>query len=70
MPTKKIRFIGIGGISVRDQLRLEPELLKKKYRVNIKLPNGKVRYLFLDNPHTAELYVKLIGAKILKITKL
>lgn len=58
------------GMSVRDQWRLDPELRKKKYQVDIKLPTGKVRYLYLNDPRVAELYVKIIGAKILKIREL
>lgn len=69
MSTKRIRIF-TGGIFVSDHWRIESELHKKKYQVDIKLPNGNVRYLYLDNPDTAELYVKLIHAKILKITKL
>lgn len=69
MYPKKIRFFA-GGISVRDELRIEPKLRKKKYQVNIKLVNGKVRYLYLNNAVTAEIYVQIIHAKILKIITL
>ena len=69
MYPKKIRFFA-DGISVRDELTLEPKLREKKYQVNIKLVNGKVRYLYLNNPVTAEIYVHIIDAKILKIITL
>ena len=68
--SKKYDTLDSDGISVRDLLSLEPELLKKKYQVNIILNNGQVRYLYLDNQITAELYVEIIGAKILKIIPL
>lgn len=70
MPPKEFKSLDSGGIFVRDQLSLEPKLRKKKYQVNIKLRNGRVRYLYLNNPDIAELYVKVIRAKILKIIKL
>lgn len=68
--SKKYDTLDSDGISVRDLLSLEPELLKKKYQVNIILNNGQVRYLYLDNQIIAELYVEIIDAKILKITPL
>lgn len=55
------------GISVRDVLSLEPELLKKKYKVIIELKFGRIRYLYLNDSNLAEYYVKIIGAKILKV---
>jgi len=70
MTPKEFRALDAGGIHVRDKWRLEPELRKKKYQVNIKLRNGRMRYLYLNNPDVAELYVKVIRAKILKIIKL
>ena len=70
MTTKKIPGLVGTGISVRDQYSLEPELCKKKYQVNIKLSTGKVRYLYLNDPNVAELYVTIIGATILKTSKL
>lgn len=70
MSPKKFRALDTGGISVRDQLTLEPELCMRKYQVNIKLRSGKVRYLYLNDPSLAELYVKIIGAKILRVKKL
>jgi len=70
MSIKKIRTLDGGGISVRDHWMIEPQVRNKKYQVNIKLPNGKVRYLYLDDPNIADLYIRLIGAKILKIRKL
>jgi len=70
MTPKEFRGLDSDGMSVRDQWKLEPELRKKKYQATIKLPNGRVRYLYLNDPHIAELYVNIIGAKILKIRKL
>jgi len=67
---KKYRVPDTDGISVRDQKKLVPELPKKKYQVNIKLYNGRVRYLYLNDPFLAELYVVIIDATILKVTKL
>ena len=68
--SKRYDTLDSDGISVRDLSSLEPELLKKKYLVNIILNNGQVRYLYLDTQIIAELYVEIIGAKILKITSL
>lgn len=67
---KKYRTPDTDGISIRDQKKLVPELSKKKYQVNIKLHNGKVRYLYLNDPIVAELYVEIINATILKVKKL
>lgn len=67
---KKFRGFDNTGISVRDEYTLDPKLCKKKYQINIRLPTGKVRYLYLNEPSIAELYVKIIDAKILKIKKL
>lgn len=67
---KKFRGFDNTGISVRDEYTLDPKLSKKKYQINIRLPTGKVRYLYLNEPSIAELYVKIIDAKILKIKKL
>ncbi len=67
---KKFQGFDNTGISVRDQNILDPKIREKKYQINIKLSNGKVRYLYLNDPHIAEIYIQIIGAKILKIKKL
>ena len=67
---KKFQGFDNTGISVRDEYTLDSKLSKKKYQINIKLSNGKVRYLYLNDPHIAEIYIQIIGAKILKIKKL
>ena len=70
MEPKKFQPLNAGVISVRDQSKLEPELCRRKYQVHVELLSGKLRYLYLDDFHIAELYVKIIGAKILLVKKL
>ena len=57
------------NMSVRDRWTIESELRKKKYQIYIKLRSGKIRYLYIDSPDAAELYVTVIAGKILKIIK-
>ncbi len=52
-----------------EQKKLEPILRSKKYQANIELPDGKIRFMYGDDPVTLELYAKSIGAKILKTSK-
>jgi len=54
---------------VKDQEKLKPYLRTKKFKVTIKT-NGKVRFMYGDDPVILETYATSIGAKILKVTKL
>lgn len=42
------------------------KLMEKKYQANIQLPDGKIRFMYGNDPVELELYAKSIGAKILK----
>jgi len=44
-------------------------LKQKKYQVSIEI-DGKVRYMYGDDPVVLETYAKGIGATILKVTEL
>jgi len=54
---------------VKDQEKLKPYIRTKKFKVTIKA-NGKVRFMYGDDPVILETYATSIGAKILKVTKL
>jgi hypothetical protein len=43
---------------------------QKKYQVDVEYPDGKVRYMYGDDPVTLEMYAKGEGLKILRVTKL
>lgn len=45
-------------------------LKQKKYQVNVELPDGKVRFMYGDDPVVLEMYAKAHGLKILKVSKL
>ena len=44
-------------------------LKEKKYQVTVKM-EGKIRYMYGDDPVELENYAKSIGARIQKVTKL
>ena len=67
---KKFKTLDAEGMPLDDQKKLLPELRKKKYQVNVKLKNGRVRFAYTDDPEAVEAYVKTIDAKILKILKI
>ena len=48
---------------------LKEKLQEKKYQVDVEI-DGKIRFMYGDEPVTLENYAKSIGAKILKVTKL
>jgi len=55
---------------VKDQEKLKPYLHTKKFQVDIELPDGKVRFMYGDDPVVLEMYAKAHGIKILKVRKL
>lgn len=67
--TKKYKALDVDGMPLSDQVKLLPEL-RKKYEITIQLSSGRIRYVFADHPQAAEIYVKTIKAKILKVRKL
>jgi len=58
----------------KDQQEKSKELIKglkqKKYQVDIEYPDGKVRFMYGDDPVVLEMYAKAHGLKILKVSKL
>ena len=71
---KKFRFqmwllktLGYKALSLK---KLKPYLKQKKYQVNILLPGGKKKFMYLDDPEVATQAAKMFGAKILKVIKL
>ena len=58
----------------KDQQEKSKELIgvlkQKKYQVNVELPDGKVRFMYGDDPVVLETYAKAHGLKILKVSKL
>lgn len=54
---------------VKDQEKLKPYLKTKKFQVTVKT-NGKVRFMYGDDPVVLEMYAKANGMKILKVRKL
>jgi len=48
---------------------LRKKLQEKKYQVDVEI-DGKVRFMYGDDPVILENYAKSIGAKILKVTKI
>lgn len=69
MTEDKIKVLD-AQMPIEDQEKLKPILATKKYQVDIELPDGKVRYLYGDDPVPMEMYARSIGAKILKTAKL
>lgn len=56
-----------------EQEKSEPLLdviRKKKWQVDFKKPDGKVRFAYTDNPEPVEVYLKAQGFKILKVHRL
>jgi len=53
----------------KDQEKLKPYLKTKKFQVTVKT-NGKVRFMYGDDPVVLEMYAKANGMKILKVRKL
>lgn len=45
-------------------------LRQKKYQVDVEYPDGKVRFMYGDDPVVLEMYAKANGMKILKVRKL
>ena len=68
--SKKYKVLDTDGMPISDQYKLIPYLPKNKYQLNIQLKSDRVRYAYVDEPKIAEIFVKNIGAKILKIIKL
>lgn len=62
--------LDVDGMPLADQRKLEGELRKRKYQVNILTKDGRKRFLYLDDPQVADVYCKQSGAKILKTLKL
>jgi len=46
------------------------ELNQKKYQVDIEYPDGRVRFMYGDDPVVLEMFAKAQGLTILKVTKL
>ena len=69
MDNDKIKILDV-RMPKEQQWKLEPHLRTKKYQANIEFPDGKVRYLYGDDPVKMELYAKSINATILKTVKL
>lgn len=56
----------------KDQEKPEfiAKLKEKKYQVDVTFSDGKVRFMYGDDPVVLETYARSVGAKILKVTKL
>ena len=67
---EKFKILDTDGMPIPEQAKIIPLLRKRKYQVSIKLKNGKTKYIYLNDPKIAEIYVKGIEAKILKVNKI
>ncbi len=67
---KKKKGLWVQGMPLEDQKKLKPYLRTKKYQVNLKLADGTKKFMYLDEPKVATVFVSQIKAKILKVIKL
>jgi len=65
----KILDVRIPKEEQKKSKELREKLEEKKYQVDVEV-DGKVRFMYGDDPVILENYAKSIGAKILKVTKL
>lgn len=69
--TKKILDVNTKTWSDGEIKKIIPHLKKYKYKIDFKMPDGKVRYAYTnDEPELLEMYVRQINAVILKVTEL
>jgi len=66
---KKILDVRFPKEEQEKNVGLINKLKEKKYQANIELPDGKIRFMYGNDPVELELYAKSIGAKILKTSK-
>jgi len=62
------RILDIGGMSLTDQAKaMKRTALEKDWEITFQQADGKVRFALTSDPKLAEVYLKKIGAKILKV---
>lgn len=68
---KKILDADTRNWSKEEIKKIEPHLRKYKYQINFQMPGGKIRFAYTnDEPELTAAYMKSIGAKILKVSKI
>lgn len=67
---KKILDADTRKWSKKDIEEIKPHLKKYKYQVNFKMPGGIIRFAYTDDPVVTKAYMKSVGAKIVKVTKI
>ena len=68
---KKILDVDTKTWSETDKQKIIKHLKKYKFKVEFKMPNGKIRYAYTnDDPQLIEMFMKQLNAVILKVTEL
>jgi len=55
---------------IEEQKKLIPHLKTKKYKVDVDVGKGRIRYIYGDDPVTLEMFALCEGWTIIKTTEL
>lgn len=70
MNPKKFKGLDLDGMPLKEQWRLSATLKKYKYQVKVQLPNGRIRFIHVNEKEAIEAYIKVTKSKIIWIKEI